>query len=62
MDGNGTPTTRGSRKTEPDDWDNSGAGAFPHNPSNRELPWYDPLELLLMTVGVVLITLAAVTF
>ena len=32
------------------------------NQSNRELPWYDPLELLLIAVGVVLITLVAVTF
>jgi len=38
------------------------AASISHNRSNRGLPWYDPLELLLIAVGVVLITLVAVTF
>jgi hypothetical protein len=38
------------------------AASILHNPTDRGLPRYDPLELLLMVLGVALITVVAVAF
>jgi hypothetical protein len=38
------------------------AASILHNPTDRGLPRYDPLEVLLMVLGVALITVVAVAF